>query len=62
MVNNSVTHTQIEDRMKIVNVSIYHNPSVFFSELVERDLGLRMILMFSRSRPHTLALLMHTHI
>lgn len=33
--------------------SIYHIPSVFFNELVERDRGLRMILMVSLFFPHS---------
>lgn len=43
--------------------SIYHIPSVFFSELVERDRGLRMILMvwLFLPHPHTLHLQTHTH-
>lgn len=32
--------------------SIYHIPSVFFNELVERDRGLRMILMVPLFFPH----------
>ena len=43
--------------------SIYHIPSVFFSELVERDRGLRMILMVQLSLPsHTHHTCKHTHI
>lgn len=36
--------------------SIYHIPSVFFNELVERDRGLRMILMVWLFLPHPHAL------
>lgn len=62
---NRDTHTH--NRNKVVSqperegsMSIYHMPSVFFSELVERDRGLRMILIVCLLVPHPHALNPHT--
>lgn len=55
-------HTQNWINVKS-SLSIYHIPSVFFKELVERDRGLRMILMvwLVRPQPHTLHPQTRTH-
>lgn len=42
------------------SLSIYHIPSVFFKELVERDRGFRMILMAGLFLPHPRTLHLQT--
>lgn len=69
MENNRATHTHTHTHsrinMKVLQTgqsspSIYHTPSVFFKELVERDRGLRMILMAWLFLPHPHTLHLHT--
>lgn len=63
MENNRATHARTQDRINTKMLptgqsclTIYHIPSVFFNELVERDRGLRMILMVWLFLPHSCTL------